>query len=45
MTDGALQNLAEKKVREAIAKNPNEAKRVLQALLAAVNAALAKGEQ
>jgi hypothetical protein len=42
VTDGALQHLAEKKVREALAKNPKEPKRVLAALLAAVTAALAK---
>ena len=44
MTDAALSNLAEKKVREALAKNPNEPKRVLAALLAAVLSAQAKAE-
>ena len=44
MTDAALTNLAEKKVREALAKNPREPRRVLAALLAAVTAAQAKVE-
>lgn len=42
MTDEALQNLAQKKVRETIAKNPKEPKRVLAALIAAAQNALAK---
>lgn len=42
MTDAALEKLCEKVVRQAIAKNPKEARRVLTALYAAVSAALAK---
>jgi hypothetical protein len=42
MTDAALTKLCEKKVREAIAKYPKDARRVLTALFAAVSVALAK---
>ncbi len=42
MTDAALNKLAEKKVRESLAKNPKDKPRVLAALLAAVLSAQAK---
>jgi hypothetical protein len=42
MTDSALEKLCEKRVHETLAKNPKEPKRVLLALLKAVQAALEK---
>ena len=42
MTDSALEKLCEKKIREALAKNPNDKRRVLTALYARVAEALAK---
>jgi len=45
MTDAALNNLAEKKIREACGKLPHEKKRVLAALLVAVQQAIRKAEQ
>jgi hypothetical protein len=44
MTDAALNNLAAKKVRETIAKNPKDVKRTLAALLAAVLDGIKKAE-